>query len=333
MRKPTEVHIVLYEGFQALDATAALAVFEHTNMLLRRLGLSEHYAVSFVASRVGPVHSSSVVELLATSAIAANSLPDAAIVVGAFEIEEALLAEPSLINWLAQQGTRLRRLASLCTGSYFLAEAGLLDHKRATTHWNHAQRMQQRYPLVEVDAEPIYVRQGNIITSAGVTAGIDLALSFVEEDLGREIALQVARDLAVFLKRPGEHSQFSMYLQSQMIADPVIRDLQEWILASLDQPLSPNRLAKHANMSPDELDRLFREHAGVAPAEFILTARFELARALLEDPDASMSLAAMRCGFGTVGKMSQAFLSRMGVDAATYRARLLKRNALSGGSR
>lgn len=327
MAKPIEVHIILYEGFQALDATAALAVFEHANMLLRRLGSAEYYAVSFAAHKIGPVRSSSVVELLATSALDSAGLPDYAIVVGAFEIEDALLAESGLVTWLMRHGTTLRRLASLCTGSYFLAEAGLLDHKRATTHWNNARHMQDRYPLIEVDAEPIYVRQGNLITSAGVTAGIDLALSLVEEDLGRETALQVARDLAVFLKRPGEHSQFSMYLQSQMIANPVMRDLQEWILASLDQPLSLRRLAAHASMQPVELDQAFREHAGVTPVEFILTARFELARALLEDPDASAQVVAMRCGFGTVDKMSQAFIERMGVSAETWRARIIRRNA------
>ncbi|MBU9598323.1 GlxA family transcriptional regulator [Burkholderia multivorans] len=332
MAKPIEVHIILYEGFQALDATAALAVFEHTNMLLRRLGSAEYYAVSFVASKMGPVRSSSVVELLATSALDSTGLPDYAIVVGAFGIEDALLAEPRLVSWLMRHGTALRRLASLCTGSYFLAEAGLLDHKRATTHWNNARHMQDRYPLIEVDAEPIYVRQGNLITSAGVTAGIDLALSLVEEDLGRETALQVARDLAVFLKRPGEHSQFSMYLQSQMIANPVMRDLQEWILASLDQPLSLRRLAARASMPPVELDQSFREHAGVSPVEFILTARFELARALLEDPDASVQVVAMRCGFGTVDKMSRAFIERMGVSAETWRARVIRRNATDNAS-
>lgn len=323
--KTRRVDIIIYPGFQALEAVAPLAVFDHANAMFERTGQPPAYAVAFASTALGPVRSDSIVQLEATRQLSADELPDVALVVGTRAIEPALVHSAALIDWLRSHGSRLTRLASLCSGSFFLAEAGLLDGKRATTHWNEARAMQQRYPQIEVDAQPIYVREGNIFTSAGVTSGIDLALTIVEDDLGREVALSVARDLAVYLKRPGWQSQLSMHLSSQMSCDPSLRELQEWILSSLDQPLHLERLAAQAGLAPHALENAFLVHTGVTHQEFVDTARFELARALLEDSQESAHVVAMRSGMVNVDQMDAAFLRRVGIGASEYRQRHVRR--------
>jgi transcriptional regulator GlxA family with amidase domain len=213
---------------------------------------------------------------------------------------------------------RIGRLAALCTGSFFLAEAGALNGKRATTHWAAAERFKARYPTVTVDADAIFVRADNIWTSAGVTAGIDLALAIVEEDFGRDLALEVARDLVVYLKRPGGQSQFSIYLSSQMTSHPKVRDLQDWILAHLADDLSTPVLAGRLAMSERNLTRVFQRETASTPAEFIERARFELARRLLEDNSSSLKLIAANTGFGTEERMRRVFRRRLGITPRDY---------------
>jgi transcriptional regulator GlxA family with amidase domain len=323
------VDIVIYPGFQSLEAVGPLAVFDHANALLLRSGRPRGYEVAFASDRLGPVCSDSIVSLEATRLLAADDLPDVALVVGTRGIEEALSRGASLVAWLRASGPRVPRLASLCSGSFFLAEAGLLDGKRATTHWNEARAMQARYPQVEVDAQPIFVREGNLFTSAGVTSGIDLALAIVEEDFGREVALSVASKLIVYLKRPGGQSQLSMHLASQMSRDPALRELQEWILESLDQPLHPERLAAKAQLSPTELEARFIAHSGVRPHEFVENARFELACALIEDSGVPLSIVAMRSGLADVERMNEVFVQRLGVDAEDHRQRFERRQQVA----
>lgn len=324
-RVTRRVDIIIYPGFQALEAVAPLAVFDHANAMFERAGQPPAYSVAFASTQRGLVRSDSIVQLEATRVLDVADLPDVALVVGTRTIEHALVQSSSLIGWLRANGPRLTRLASMCSGSFFLAEAGLLDGKRATTHWNEARAMQSRYPQIEVDAQPIYVREGNIFTSAGVTSGIDLALTIVEDDLGREVALSVARDLAVYLKRPGWQSQLSMHLSSQMSCDPALRELQEWILSSLDQPLHLERLALQAGMPAADLENTFLLNTGVSYQEFVETARFELARALLEDSEESPHVVAMRSGMVNVEQMDAAFLRRVGVNTTEYRHRHWRR--------
>jgi transcriptional regulator GlxA family with amidase domain len=324
-RRTRRVDIIVYPGFQSLEAVAPLAVFDHANDHLKSLGRAPLYAVAYTSTALGWVRSDSIVQLEATRVIDGGDLPDVALVVGTRAIETALVESAALIDWLREHGPRLDRLASMCSGSFFLAEAGLLDGKRATTHWNEARAMQARYPQIEVDAQPIFVRAGHILTSAGVTSGVDLALAIVEDDLGREVALSVARDLAVYLKRPGWQSQLSMHLSSQMSCDPTFRELQEWILSSLNQPLHLDRLAAQASMAPEALEAAFLAHTGVAHQEFVETARFELARALIEDSAESPHVVAMRCGMVSVEHMDAVFTRRVGVSAGEFRERCLRR--------
>jgi len=312
------IDIVVYPGFKALEAIGPLKVFDYANTHLRRRGLAGGYQVCIASNQLGMVVSDTIMSLQATKRISSLALPDMAIVVGAHEIETALEKSPEIVEWVAAASPRIKRLAALCTGSFFLAEAGALDGKRATTHWSAAERLRQRYPAVTVDADAIFVREGNIWTSAGVTAGIDLALALVEDDFGRAVALEVARDLVVYLKRPGGQSQFSIHLSSQMTNHPKIRALQDWILTHLEEDLSTPVLAQRLAMSDRNLSRVFQRETAGSPADFIETARFELARRLLEDNKVPLKLIASKSGFGTEEKMRRVFQKRLGITPRAY---------------
>jgi transcriptional regulator GlxA family with amidase domain len=209
----------------------------------------------------------------------------------------------------------------VCTGAFLLAEAGLLDCRRATTHWAACRELAARFPGVTVESDPIYVRDGDVYTSAGVTAGIDLALAFVEDDLGPRAALEVARWLVLFVKRPGGQSQFSAQLAGQLAAREPLRDLQEWIPGHLDRDLSVTALAERAFMSPRNFARAFRREVGMTPAAYVESLRVERARLLLQSGDASVAEVARRCGFGTEETMRRAFHRRLRVGPAEYRER------------
>lgn len=315
---PHTIDIIVYPGFKALEAIGPLKVFDYANTHLGLHGRSGGYQVCIASTHLGTVMSDTIMSLQATKKLSTLSLPDMAIVVGAHQVEKSLESSPEIVEWVAAAYPRIKRLAALCTGCFFLAEAGVLDGKRATTHWSSAERLRQRYPAVTVDADAIFVREGNIWTSAGVTAGIDLALALVEDDFGREIALEVARDLVVYLKRPGGQSQFSIHLSSQMTNHPKIRGLQDWILAHLGEDLSTPVLAQRLAMSERNLNRVFQREAMASPADFIETARFELARRLLEDNKASLKLIASKSGFGTEEKMRRVFQKRLGITPRAY---------------
>ncbi|GAB3628331.1 AraC family transcriptional regulator [Pandoraea terrae] len=216
---------------------------------------------------------------------------------------------------------RLNRLVSLCSGSFFLDEAGLLDGKRATTHWSVSERLSRRYPGITVAPDAIFIKEGAIWTSAGVTAAIDLALALVEEDLGRDLALAVARDLVVYLKRPGGQSQFSMHLASQMTNHPTIRGVQDWILQHLTDKLATPDLAKHASMSTRNFTRMFSAATGYSPAAFIEVARFELAQRLLGDAELPLKSIAASCGFTSDDQLRRMFQRRLGITPRAYRER------------
>lgn len=259
--------------------------------------------------------------LNASKAINTLALPNDAIIVGARNIQSALSGARPIVNWAAAVSEKIERLAALCSGTFFLAAAGLLDGKRATTHWSVAHLLKEQFPAVKVDADAIFIRSGNIWTSAGVTAGIDLALAFVEEDFGRELALEVARDMVVYLKRPGGQSQFSTQLKSQGTIQPNIREIQNWILAHLHERLSVANLADMARMSLRNFTRVFHQEVGLSTLEFIEMARFEQAGQLLADLNLPIKTVATRCGFTTDDHMRRAFQKRLGITPKIYRER------------
>jgi transcriptional regulator GlxA family with amidase domain len=321
--RPTarRVDIVAYAGFKALEAIGPMSVFEYANIHLGRQGRPRGYEVAVAASAVGSVRSDMLMSLEATKALSLADLPDIAVIVGTRDIEQALQRNPALVEWARGAAGRIERLVALCTGSFFLAAAGLLDGKKTATHWSVAQLLQASHPAVEVDADAIYIREGRLWTSAGVTAGIDLALALVEEDYGRELALAVARDLVVFLQRPGGQSQFSAHLASQSTSHPGIRRVQDWILSHLAEPVSLAGLARRAAMSERNFRRVFCKEVGVSPLEFIESARIEAARRLLEDGDLPLKSIAGRVGFRSEQSLRKLFVKRLGTGPHDYRAR------------
>jgi transcriptional regulator GlxA family with amidase domain len=236
--------------------------------------------------------------------------------------------DAALVEALAGAAGRSRRVASVCTGAFLLAETGLLDGRRAATHWSAVDRLAERYPDVEVDPDAIFVRDGDIWTSAGVTAGIDLALALVEEDHSRALALEIARWLVVFAKRPGGQAQFSAPLAAQLAERPPIRAAQEHARARPDADLSVESLAGHAQMSVRGFARAFRREVGVTPAAYVEAVRVERAVQMLQTTSAGADQIAAACGFGTAETLRRAFRRRMGVTPGEYRDRF--RGALEG---
>jgi len=233
----------------------------------------------------------------------------------------AAVADAALIDWIASAASAATRTAAVCTGAFLLARAGLLDGRRATTHWSAAGELARLHPRVEVDAEPIYVRQGRIWTSAGVTAGMDLALALVEQDLDREAALTIARHLVLFLQRPGNQSQFSATLAAQQPRREPLRDVQRGVLEDVAASHSVEELAARAHMSPRHFARAFHAETGLTPARYVERVRLEAARQRLEDTAEPIGSVALSCGFGTAETMRRAFLRTLGVGPAEYRRR------------
>lgn len=320
-RGPRTVDIIVYPGFKALEAIGPMSVFEYANLHLQRRGLGIGYDIRIASTAIGPVQSDTLMNLQATKAVNPLALPDDVIVVGARDIQAVLGNSQALVDWIASVSGKIDRFAALCSGTFFLAHAGVLDGKRATTHWSVAQLLQEQYPSVSVEIDAIFIRTGNIWTSAGVTAGIDLALAFVEEDHGRELALEVASDMVVYLKRPGGQSQFSTHLVSQKTVQPNIREIQAWILANLHQRLSVAMLAEKTAMSIRNFTRVFHQEVGVSTLEFIETARFERARQLLADVGIPVKSVAARSGFTDHDHMRRIFQKRLGITAKVYRER------------
>ncbi|WP_406698122.1 GlxA family transcriptional regulator [Singulisphaera sp. Ch08] len=229
--------------------------------------------------------------------------------------------DPAFLEWLRRIRPSVRRLSSVCTGAFILAAAGLLDGHRAATHWQSCERLAHDYPRIDVDFDAIFVRDGAVSTSAGVTAGMDLVLSFVEEDFGRGVAIQVARKLVMFVHRPGGQSQFSSLLRLQSTDREPLRELQSWMAEHLDADLSVERLASRARMSPRNFARVFRLEAGLPPARFVERLRVEAARRRLEESGTAMERIARECGFGNADSMRRSFLKELGVTPSDYRSR------------
>jgi transcriptional regulator GlxA family with amidase domain len=232
----------------------------------------------------------------------------------------AALADGALVRGVRRLAGRARRVTSVCSGAFLLAEAGLLDGRRVTTHWSAAGTLARRYPTVTVDARPIFVRDGHVWTSAGVTAGMDLALALVGDDHGPELARAVARWLVLYLQRPGGQAQFSAHLDGRLARRPSLQDLQTWMAEHLDQDLSVAALARRAAMSERHFARRFREETGVTPADHVEALRTEAACRLLETTDEAIAAVARCCGFGTVETMYRAFRRRHGTTPGRHRA-------------
>ena len=248
----------------------------------------------------------------------ADAALDTLIVAGGRGVNAAC-EDAALVDWVVRRSANARRTASVCSGAFLLAAAGLLDGRKAVTHWDRCDEFARRFPAVKLDPDPIFIRDGDVWTSAGVTAGIDLALSFVEADLGRRMALAVARELVVFLKRPGGQAQFSATLKLQQ-GDERFERLHGWIADNLRSDLSLATLAARANMSSRSFSRHYRQATGRTPARAIEEIRTEAARRLLEQ-GLSVSQVSRRCGFGSEETMRRGFLRIVGTGPRAYRER------------
>jgi len=307
--------IVAFPDVQPLDVVGPAEVF-HTAGRLEQGA----YEVEVVAPDPGAL-TASAVRLAVDSALSSvRGSIDTLVVAGGTGVA-ALEEDSAFLDALRRAAGRSRRVAGVCTGAFLLAAAGLLDGRRATTHWASCALLAQRHPETEVDPDPIFVRDGNVYTSAGVTAGMDLALALVEEDLGRETALTTARWLVLFVKRPGGQAQFSAQLHAQQADRRPLRELQAWIADNVDEDLTVPALAARAHMSERNFARAFAREVGMTPAAYVECARVESARMALEAGDAPVESVAVRAGFGTVETMRRAFQRRVGASPADYRRR------------
>jgi transcriptional regulator GlxA family with amidase domain len=318
--QPRRIAVLAFPGVQILDVTGPLEVFAQA---ARQASDREQpaYTVELIAARAGALPTSCGVALVAGRGVRERGERIDTLLVAGGEGTGFALQDRSLLAWLRRMAPRVRRLGSVCSGAFILAEAGLLDGRRATTHWAWCNALAERYPAVRVEKDPIFVRDGNVYTSAGVTAGMDLALALLEEDHGRTVALDVARNLVLFLRRPGGQSQFSTQLAAQTADREPLRDLQAWIAEHPGRDLSVPALAKRVAMSPRNFARVFASELGVTPARFVERVRVEAARRRLEESTHGVEMVAAECGFGTAESMRRAFLRTVHVPPSAYRSR------------
>jgi transcriptional regulator GlxA family with amidase domain len=308
---------VAYPDFQALDLTGPLEVFALANRFSAS-GQAE-YRTEVVSPDGRAARATSGVEIAADRAITACRGPiDTLVVGGGLGVTDAANDE-DLVTWIRSASRRSRRVASVCTGAFLLAQAGLLEGRRATTHWSMCAELAQAFPAIIVDPDPIFVRDGNVWTSAGITAGMDLALALVEEDLGPERARHIARHLVLFVQRPGGQAQFSTQLAAQRPERTALARVESWVADNLGDDLSVSALAATACMSVRNFSRQFAREFGVTPASYVEAIRVEAARRLLETTHRGLDDIAGVCGFGTVETMHRSFKRTVKVTPGEYR--------------
>ncbi|KAA8554624.1 GlxA family transcriptional regulator [Pseudomonas marginalis] len=311
-----------YPQMGLLDLTGAQTVFWAATKAMVERGLPGYVVhTASLAGGLMPTAEGLSVDTLPLAQFDPAAL-DTLIVPGAPAIQQALAANTDLVDWLRHASTRARRTASVCSGTFLLAQAGLLQGRRAATHWAMCDMLKRGFPSIDVDMDAIFVQQGNVWTSAGVSAGIDLALALVEADCGRHVALQVARELVVFLKRPGGQAQFSQLLQAQTDDTAGFDALHLWIADNLsDRELTVERLAEQSRMSPRNFARVYKQKTGRTPAKAIELFRVEAARRLLEDSQRNIDQVAHLCGFGDEERMRYTFHRHLAISPRDYRAR------------
>ena len=316
MRQKRRVVIVAFSGVQTLDVIGPAEVFSTAGALS-----GKPYDIVIAGPQAGAVDASSGLKLHAAKALKSiRGQVDTLVVAGGLGTEPASYDEQFVASIRSLAG-RSRRVTSVCSGSFLLARAGLLDGRRATTHWSSCDLLAKRHPAITVEKDSIFVRDGDVWTSAGVTAGMDLALALVEEDLGRAVALETARWLVLYVQRPGGQAQFSAPLAAQMAEHEPVRDAQAWVVEHPDADLTVEALAARANMSTRNFARVFRREVGMTPAAYVESIRVERAQRELESTRASVETISRRCGFGTPETLRRAFRRRVGVGPTEYRAR------------
>lgn len=320
-KAPHVVTVLVYPGASSYEISAPGEVFSTANGQLRReFGINKDvYELEVVASVPGPVVMEMGLKVMPDRTIADPLRKvDTLLLSGACwdPVQEAM-GNKEVIAWIKKSAPKARRIASMCTGAFLLAEAGLARNA-VTTHWAHCDTLRQHYPHLNVSADNIYVKDGNVYSSAGSTAAMDLALALVEEDLGRKLAMNVARRLVMFLKRPGGQSQFSTALLAQTQATNSLKDLPEWIVDHLDADLSVEALANRVGMSPRNFARVFTAETKLTPAKYVERARLERARQLIEETKLPLLTVAAKAGFESDQQLRRTFVRWLGVTPAEY---------------
>jgi transcriptional regulator GlxA family with amidase domain len=313
------IEVLAFPAVQLLDVTGPLQVFATANDHVAKAGGEPPYVLRVVAQGHQGVVASAGLGIAADPLPPVDEALDTLMIAGGTGVEAAA-ADQVLVDWVRERASRARRVASVCTGAFLLAASGVLDGRRAATHWSCCAELARRFPAVRVEADPIFVHDGPVWTSAGVTAGIDLALALMEEDLGRTMALAVARYLVVFLKRPGGQAQFSAALSLQA-ADDKFGALHDWINQHLADNISLPVLASQAGMSERSFSRHYAEATGLTPAHAVERLRVEAARRLLSESRLPVKRISQRCGFGSEETMRRSFLRLLATTPQDYRAR------------
>jgi len=316
------IAIYAYENCQTLDLVGPAEVFAQANRFMKEAGRGDEleYRIEILSLEGGPVRGSGGLSVLSDARIdQRNDSIDTLLLIGGAGVHEAAKS-PILQDWLRLQAPRVRRLGGVCTGAFLLGTAGLLEGRRVTTHWRSSELLAERYSHTCVEADAIWIKDGNLYTSAGVTAGIDLALALVEEDCGPDITLEIARNLVLYLRRSGGQSQYSAHLLGQAAKTPAVKAVQSWIMDNLDKPLAVPELAERAAMSPRNFARVFATEIGLPPGRYVERARVDAARNALSGGLPLGQVAGMT-GFSSPDAMRRAFVRQLGVTPGDYRDR------------
>lgn len=319
--KTKHIVIIVPPMTSILDVAGPLEVFSKTADYIRDHlpSIKQSYTIHVLSiDSATTVRTSSGLPILCEGSIESIDYPvDTVLFAGKGALESIALRR--LITWLQAHAGKIRRIGSICAGAFILAEAGLLNGRRATTHWQVCAKMAKLYPQINVEQDPIYVKDGNIYTSAGISAGMDLSLALVEEDFGRDIAIMVARLLVLYLKRPGNQSQFSNILMHQTVDHMPIQIIQEWIVDHLDEELSVELLAEKVAMSPRNFARVFLRETGITPAKYVEKVRLETARRRLEETRLTIDEISNECGIGSADGLRRLFLRHLKITPGDYR--------------
>jgi transcriptional regulator GlxA family with amidase domain len=312
-----------FPGAETIDVVGPLEVFSTASRILDATTSPAEpaYRIEIAAESPGPLTMASGLQVVAARSFKGLRGPIDTLIVPGGGGGEIAARDSRYVSWIEKTSPSVRRTASVCTGARILAAAGLLKGRRATTHWRWCKQLARDYPDTKFEPDSIFVRDGNVWTSAGVTAGMDLALALIEDDYGRELALTTARMMVIFLKRPGGQSQFSAQLASQMAEREPLRDLQAWIVEHPEEDLRVEVLARRVAMSPRNFARAFAREVGMTPARFVEQARLGAARRRLEDTTGGVDEIATATGFGTAETMRRAFLRGLRINPSAYRAR------------
>jgi transcriptional regulator GlxA family with amidase domain len=310
--------MLVYEGVDLVDVSGPLSAFS----LVNQMSGQRAYSLEVVANRAGTVMTAAGLELVAGKPFRDNDGEvDTVIIPGCPDPEAEPARDPAMLQWLLDISLRARRVCSVCTGAFILARAGLLDGHRATTHWAFCRELTDAFPNVEVETDPIFVRDGKICTSAGITAGMDLTLALIEEDLGRDWAMTVARSMVLYLRRPGGQAQFSLELRTQISDSKALKGLPQWIVENPEEDLRVDALASRVGMSPRNFARVFTRETGETPAKFAENARVDAAKRRLEYSPLPLETLARDLGFRSGERMRRSFQRCLNMTPDEYRRR------------